>query len=213
MAEVKIAADSGGGSVGLAGPSSTTSNAAVQFKLPVADGSASQVLKTDGSGNLGWATDSKITEIDQWRLNAATTLGDGNDIITSNWERVDTAPNSGNLGTGMSQSSGVWTFPSTGWWHVTYEMHCFSTSNVRYAYAIVDTAAGTQLTEAQSSIAMNGSSWWGSFVSCQFIVDITDTSADSNKLRFRVNADEDLNIGNSSSDTRTNVPFLKLAET
>ena len=56
MAEVKIAADSGGGSVGLVGPASTTSNAAVQFKLPVADGSASQVLKTDGSGNLSWYT-------------------------------------------------------------------------------------------------------------------------------------------------------------
>ena len=154
-----------------------------------------------------------LTEIDQWRLNASTTLGDGNDIITSNWERVDTAPNSGKLGTGMSQSSGVWTFPSTGWWHVTYEIQWFSTQDVRYAYAIVDNAAGTQLTEAQSSIAMNGSSWWGSFVSCQFIVDITDTSADSNKLRFRVNSESDLNLGNSSTDTRVNVSFLKLAET
>ena len=58
MAEIKIAADSGGGSVGLLGPASTTSNAAVQLKLPVADGSANQHLKTDGSGQLGWATDS-----------------------------------------------------------------------------------------------------------------------------------------------------------
>ena len=57
MAEVKIAADSGGGSVALKGPASTTSNAAVSLKLPVADGSANQLLKTDGSGNLGWATD------------------------------------------------------------------------------------------------------------------------------------------------------------
>ena len=57
MAEIKIAADSGGGSVGLVGPASTTSNAAVQFKLPVADGSANQHLKTDGSGQLGWVTE------------------------------------------------------------------------------------------------------------------------------------------------------------
>ena len=57
MAEVKIAADSGGGTVALKGPASTTSNAAVSLKLPVADGSANQLLKTDGSGNLGWATD------------------------------------------------------------------------------------------------------------------------------------------------------------
>ncbi len=56
MAEVKISADSGGGSVALKGPASTTSNAAVSLKLPVADGSANQLLKTDGSGNLGWST-------------------------------------------------------------------------------------------------------------------------------------------------------------
>ena len=57
MAEVKIQADSGGGSVALKGPASTTDDAAVSLKLPVADGSANQLLKTDGSGNLGWATD------------------------------------------------------------------------------------------------------------------------------------------------------------
>ena len=56
MAEVKIAADSGGGSVGLVGPASTTGNAAIQLKLPVDDGSANQVLQTDGSGNLSWYT-------------------------------------------------------------------------------------------------------------------------------------------------------------
>ena len=45
------------GSVALDAPASTTSGADVTFKLPVADGSASQLLKTDGSGNLGWASD------------------------------------------------------------------------------------------------------------------------------------------------------------
>ena len=104
MAEVKIAADSGGGSVGLVGPASTTSNAAVQFKLPVADGSAGQVLQTDGSGNLSWVTPG-ITEAVQWRVNAQSTLGDGGDILTSGWERCDTGINTGKLGTGMSQSS------------------------------------------------------------------------------------------------------------
>ena len=54
MAEIKIAADSGGGSVSWKGPSSTTSNAAVQLTLPVDDGSADQFLKTNGSGVLSW---------------------------------------------------------------------------------------------------------------------------------------------------------------
>ena len=56
MAEIKIAADSGGGTVALKGPSATTGNANIAFSLPVADGSANQVLKTDGSKNFGWTS-------------------------------------------------------------------------------------------------------------------------------------------------------------
>ena len=47
---------SSSGSVSIDAPASTTSGADITFKLPVADGSANQVLKTDASGNLGWAT-------------------------------------------------------------------------------------------------------------------------------------------------------------
>tara|TARA_R100001082_G_scaffold47882_1_gene25659 strand:- start:162 stop:773 length:612 start_codon:yes stop_codon:yes gene_type:complete len=56
-ANLKLTADSGGGTTAIAAPASTTGNANLTWKLPVADGSASQLLKTDGSGNLGWATD------------------------------------------------------------------------------------------------------------------------------------------------------------
>ena len=55
MAELKIKADSGGGTVSFKGPATTTSNAAVQLTLPVDDGTANQFLKTDGSGALSWA--------------------------------------------------------------------------------------------------------------------------------------------------------------
>ena len=53
---IKLNAQSGG-SVALDAPTQTTSSADLTFKLPVADGSANQLMKTDGSGNLGWATD------------------------------------------------------------------------------------------------------------------------------------------------------------
>ena len=56
MSELKLTADSGGGTVSLKGPATTTGNAAVPFVLPVADGSAGQFLKTDGSKNLSFAT-------------------------------------------------------------------------------------------------------------------------------------------------------------
>ena len=47
---------SSSGSVALDAPASTTGGANIEFKLPVADGSAGQVLQTDGSGNLSWVT-------------------------------------------------------------------------------------------------------------------------------------------------------------
>ena len=64
MAEIKIAASSGSGWTSLKGPASTNNQNA--FVLPDADGSAGQYLKTDGSKNLGWASDAgKIVNVSQ----------------------------------------------------------------------------------------------------------------------------------------------------
>ena len=41
--------------VAFKAPATVASN--VEWTLPATDGSAGQLLKTDGSGNLGWATD------------------------------------------------------------------------------------------------------------------------------------------------------------
>lgn len=46
------------GSVAIDAPASTTSGANIEFKLPVADGSANQVMQTNGSGQLSFATPS-----------------------------------------------------------------------------------------------------------------------------------------------------------
>ena len=56
MAELKLTADSGGGTVSLKSPATTTDDAAVQLTLPVDDGTTGQYLKTDGSGALSWET-------------------------------------------------------------------------------------------------------------------------------------------------------------
>ncbi len=50
---IKLNAQSGG-SVALDAPTQTTGSADVTLKLPVADGSNGQVIKTDGSGNLSF---------------------------------------------------------------------------------------------------------------------------------------------------------------
>ena len=59
------------GSVALDAPASTTSGANIEFKLPVADGTAGQVLQTDGSGNLSWVT---LTDNNSWVKLQTTTI-------------------------------------------------------------------------------------------------------------------------------------------
>ena len=54
---IKLNAQSGG-SVALDAPTQTTSSADLTFKLPVADGSANQVIQTNGSGQLAFASPS-----------------------------------------------------------------------------------------------------------------------------------------------------------
>ena len=52
---VKLNATTGGGSVALSAPNSTTSNADVVLTLPQNDGDASQFLQTNGTGTLSFA--------------------------------------------------------------------------------------------------------------------------------------------------------------
>ena len=61
---IKLNAATGGGSVSLSAPNSTTSNLNVELTLPVDDGAANTFLRSDGSGTLSWAAASSdsITE-------------------------------------------------------------------------------------------------------------------------------------------------------
>ena len=62
-----------------------------------------------------------ITEADQWRLTASITTN--TDPISSNLERVDDA-SFAKIGTGMSVSSGYWSFPTTGLYMITTDVGC-----------------------------------------------------------------------------------------
>jgi len=82
MAELKLKADSGGGTSSLKGPAS--SGATPSWRLPSADGSSGQFLKTDGSGVMSW---SDVTEQD-----ASTgdyTLTSGNLVIATSGKGID----------------------------------------------------------------------------------------------------------------------------
>ena len=86
---------SGGNVVSLNSPTNAPSAADVAFKLPNADGTSGQVLKTDGSGNLSFGDDTggKILQVKQTvKVNTFSTGSSSFVDITDFY--VDITPNS-----------------------------------------------------------------------------------------------------------------------
>ena len=122
-----------------------------------------------------------ITEFDQWRLSATAT--GTNTPISSNLERVDT-PSTPLIGTGVSQSSGVFTFPSTGQWLIHFEPLMYvngSTSGNMYARIQATTNNSTYVTRAEIFVGIHFDNQ-GANPSKSLFLDVTDTS--NVKVRF-----------------------------
>ena len=69
---------------------------------------------------------------DSWRLTTGFTATTGSiQDITSNWERDDTY-SFGQLGTGMTESSGIFTFPSTGIYLIQYFVTIGHNADIAY---------------------------------------------------------------------------------
>jgi len=147
-----------------------------------------------------------ITEADQWR-----TTGDisSNGDITSNLERVDTTGFS-KIGTGWSQSSGIFSAPSTGIYKVKFTIQGYGTSGDNINGYIKITTNNS----SYSAVARCNFSGVASYnvSSTDFYFDITDTS--THKCKFELTS-----IGGSAAvvgdtnETWTNMTFIRLGDT
>jgi hypothetical protein len=156
-----------------------------------------------------------ITEIDQWRL---TTSFSGNaDPIASNWERVDTDSDGVPVGTGMSESSGIFTFPSTGIYIIKYQGvgHGLAHSQ-RLSWNIQVTTNNSSYdmgSNHHEHLRFYGSSldtWCSGF--CEHVLDVTSTT--NVKVRFGFGAGQggEECIGDSGG-TYTGVSFTRIGDT
>tara|TARA_R100000664_G_C2702316_1_gene102197 strand:+ start:61 stop:711 length:651 start_codon:yes stop_codon:yes gene_type:complete len=216
MSEIKLKPTGGGaGSVSLKAPAATTGNADVPFVLPVADGSADQYLKTDGSKNLSFATVAAgITEYDNWRVTSSFT--GALNPITSNLERND---NTGfeKIGTGMSHSSGVFTFPSTGKWLLTFNGYGWHNAATRWTNTQIETTTDTgsnwvKQAEAYSSTPGDPNSALFSS-SCNFLFDVTNVSTHQCRFVVLVGSSINATTAGTSSSNATWMTFMKLGDT
>ena len=188
MSQIKLL-HSGGNGVILSAPNSNPSSD-INLKLPQADGSSGQFLKTDGSGNLSFAAlpASGITMADSWRLH--TDITNNAQPITSNWERSDLSPWEGYVGNaGLTESSGVFSFPLTGWYFIHYSHDFATASDVNYVYMGLDVSndSGSNWTSLSYTGGHNG---YGNgdtvyHVSCQTSL-FKVTNVSTQKMRFYV---------------------------
>lgn len=164
----------------------------------------------DGSALTG--VGGGITEADQWRVGS----GFSNDAspITSNWERNDTTGFS-KIGTGMSESSGVFSFPSTGIYLIKFGYIVGGYGNNR------NTTEELKITTNNSSyttaaVAMcsikNVASLTYQMASSTFIFDVTNTS--THKCRFHfTKVGDSVNYSGASGYNENFHEFIRLGDT
>ena len=214
MSQIKLK-HSGGNSSIIAAPSSNPASD-VTFRLPNADGSAGQFMKTDGSGNLAFAAaGGAITMADQWRLTSNVATNNSISYLTSGWERVDGSGQGTLTGSGgMTESGGIFTFPSTGIYLVEWQGYFEDTgSSATITTQVHVTTDNNTYNRRATSInhISDISSYTYGFVSTQTLVDVTNTT--NVKVKLAVSSEGSVALDSSSSENRNSATFIRLGDT
>ena len=153
-----------------------------------------------------------ISEADQFRLTADLTSN--TDPISSNLERVDDASFS-KIGTGMSVSSGIFSFPSTGLYLVKinamFRCEEGDFSNVRIKVTTNNSSYDDVAIAEVANIGTASSSNVASVGTTETFVNVTDTS--NVKVKFVTNSfNTDTKILGRTDFNETFFTFLRLGE-
>ena len=145
------------------------------------------------------------TEIDIWTIHANHTT---NATITT-WTRPSYTGYA-KAGTGMTHSSGVFTFPSTGLWKISFSFRTNLVSSDTSAGCIIElsTDSGSNFTELTGAFENRNSN-----ASChtQILVNCTNTS--THQVRIKATAlDTNSVISGHASRLDTNIIFERITE-
>ena len=149
-----------------------------------------------------------IEVFDQWRITAHVTSDSG--TLDSNWERVDNT-DAGYSSSNMSESSGIFTFPSTGMYLINFQVSGEADTNDAAIYMDIQTTSDNSSYSSVTQIyggSQDGS--WGCYG--HYIFDVTNTSTHKVKFLYASNAGGSL-IYVSSTATLTGALFMKLGDT
>ena len=156
-----------------------------------------------------------ITQADIFRLHTTiNTPYNSVDVITSNWERPDESDDVfDKIGTGMSESSGIFTFPATGIYFVSFIARWYgngSSSDANHIYMDATVNNSSYVTVAQSAAKCESSGQVT--VIAQTMVDITDVSNRKMRFKYYAGGSNQQVLGNSTKN-ETFVTFIRLGDT
>ena len=151
-----------------------------------------------------------IEMVDQWRI-TSTKSNSGQSVFDSNWERNDL--NSNKIGSaGMSESSGVFTFPTTGKYLVIAFGYATGNNDRYMGIWIERTADGSNWTRAAEGYgsAYNSGNSTFSQVSIQYFFHVTNTS--THKIRLKSDNVGTCNWDGAQNIMRTGFTFIRMGD-
>ena len=216
-AKIKLNAASGGGSISIQAPSSSSNNRVIS--LPdIADGTLVTSESTLDSTKLSPAIAAGITEADIWRIDTDFDQQAAADI-TSNWARATFASGAlhGYKGTGMTESSGIFTFPSTGYWYINARLGYHARTGVSsgvglYLKGTSNNSSYFDLATAwDTAVFQSGYYEWG-HMNLSTIIDVTSTT--NCKVKFACEAgNNQVKFYSTAGGHNNNFIFLRLGDT
>jgi len=155
-----------------------------------------------------------ITMAQLWRINTSFGVAASHGAITANWEAADNAT-AGYIGSSMTESSGVFTFPSTGIYFIQFVCGFYKSGvSRRYLGAAIETTPDNS-TFSQASInygsIINQTNSTHTTVVTNAIFDVTDTS--THKCRFFLANVDTISIHGHTDINWTSATFMRLGDT
>ena len=160
-----------------------------------------------------------ISQADSWGISSATAIEDA--FITSNW--FNATEGGVPLGSALTESSGVFSFPSTGFYLINYQFTCQSSSS---NYAFTSVYCSMHWTEDNSSygllaatfpvIPAIGSSNVYNSASHSIIIDVVNTT--NVKFKFKIRAysgagTQALTVHGATTGLHSGFTCVRLADT
>ena len=169
----------------------------------------------DATGATITAITQGITAADQWRPTGTYNATSGSTTaITSGWERNDST-GYGKIGSGVTESSGVFSFPSTGIYYIAFNIQFFISSAADaklqgLIYTTTDNSTYNEVGDAVTSIHSISNGHAGA--STNILFDCTDTSTHKIKFYYFTNGSSG-QVRTNSSVNRTFATFIRLGDT